>query len=208
MIHIFHGFLGSPDDFSFLGQENVILHDLYHMNSPPKIHESDTLIGYSMGGRMALELASSCQYQLKQLVLISAHPGLFSEEERIHRREFELKVVQELQTKDRNNFLSWWNGLPIFSSDQPITTTEERYSKSLNLFLKHRLSEQANHLNEMKLHKDKILYLAGQYDKKYMDLVSTILLPLQFRVKILPCGHRVFQLKHEIRETLFSEGVL
>ncbi len=208
MIHIFHGFLGSPDDFSFLRQDDVILHDLYEMTSPPKIHESDTLIGYSLGGRIALELASSYQYKLKRLVLISAHPGLSSEEERVHRREFELKVVQGLQTKNRENFLSWWNGMPIFSSDHPITTTEKRYLGSLNLFLKYRLSDQVNHLEEMKLHKNKILYLSGQYDEKYMDLASKILLPNQFHVKIFLCGHRVFQLKNEIRETLHSEGVL
>ena len=57
MIHIFHGFLGSADDFSFLKSDEIVVHDLYSMKEPPHLNANDTLIGYSMGGRIALDLA-------------------------------------------------------------------------------------------------------------------------------------------------------
>lgn len=56
MIHVFHGFLGSPEDFQFLNGEDVQVHDLYSMNQYPEIGLDDTLIGYSLGGRIALEI--------------------------------------------------------------------------------------------------------------------------------------------------------
>ncbi len=208
MIHVFHGFLGSPDDFSFLNHKDIYLHDLYQMTALPVVHESDTLIGYSMGGRLALELARSCRYHLKRLVLLSAHPGPSSEEERKDRKEFELKVVEELRNKDRRSFLNWWNALPVFSTDEPITTSEERYLGSADLFLRHRLSEQDNHIGEMKCHKDKVLYITGLNDEKYHHLATTVLIPEGIDVKFMKSGHRLFQQKKELTDLLLSEGVL
>jgi esterase/lipase len=68
MIHVFHGFLGSPGDFEFLENENVRLHDLYQ--SIPETHADDTLIGYSMGGRLAMELAKKNGFKNYNLKLV------------------------------------------------------------------------------------------------------------------------------------------
>ena len=73
MIHAFHGFLGSPSDLSFLKSENnlVHFHDLYEEDlSAIHIGPEDTLIGYSMGGRIAMEVAVRHAFNLKKLVII------------------------------------------------------------------------------------------------------------------------------------------
>lgn len=208
MIHVFHGFLGSPDDFAFLKKDGVILHDLYEMTTYPSVSQDDVLIGYSMGGRIALEIAEKENFDLKKVVLINAHPGLNNDEARMDRKEFEVKVTNELKTKTREEFLAWWNLLPIFTFDAPIETTPERFKASVDLFWKFRLSEQKDHLPEMVRHKDKILFIAGLFDEKYMELVSEMLIPYEITVKGVPGGHRLFQNKEELKQILISEGIL
>lgn len=208
MIHVFHGFLGSPDDFKFLDRDDVVLHDLYKMNRIPDVTPHDILIGYSMGGRVALEIAQAVNYDIKKLVLINAHPGLASQEERQDRKHFETKVIEELKDKTKEEFIEWWNSLPIFNFDSPITTSDDRFSQSAELFSKYRLSEQDDHLPQMVQHKDKILYIAGLFDEKYMELVSEYLIPHDIKVKGIPGGHRLFQNVNELKNILMDEGIL
>lgn len=208
MIHIFHGFLGSTEDFNYLKNDQVILHDLYKMSQNPVIGPNDILIGYSMGGRVALDLAQKSNYNFRRLVLINAHPGLPDEELKMQRKEFETKVLQELQARTKSEFLDWWNSLPIFTFDQPIEVSDERFKESSALFAKYRLSEQEDHLPLMQKHHEKILYIAGLFDEKYMELVSEVLLPSGITVKGIPGGHRLFQHPNELKHILQEEGLI
>jgi len=207
MIHLFHGFMGSPEDFRFLSSPEVKIHDLYQ-DLNVDINENDVLIGYSMGGRIALELASRVNYNLKKLILLNAHPGLSSEEEIEARKDFEKLIIQKLKTENKTSFLEWWNSLPLFNMDSPITTTDERYNQSLDLFCRYKLSGQDDHLKTMIKHKDKIVYVVGLFDEKYMELVSEKFLPEEISVKGIPGGHRLFQYQEDLKRILSEEGVL
>ncbi len=207
MIHVFHGFLGSPQDFSFLGP-GITFHDLYAKTDTLSLNPEDTLIGYSMGGRIALELAGAAGFNLQRLVLISAHPGPSTEEERLQRRSFEESVLEKLEGLDRSDFLLWWNALPIFEHDAPISPSEEVFRRSADLFRRHRLSEQKNYLAELELHREKVLYVVGLQDEKYLDLVSEVLLPRELTVKGIPGGHRLFQHPVALGDLLREEGIL
>lgn len=208
MIHIFHGFLGSPEDFSSFKREDVVLHDLYEMASLPQVHPDDTLIGYSMGGRIALDIADACKFQIKKIVLINAHPGLQQESEKSQRESFEDTILKELGTRESEDFMKWWNALPLFKADRPITIEDGRFQKSKNLFDNFRLSRQKYHLPEIVLNRHKVLFLAGQSDEKYMELTKNVLLPLGIHVKVLSGGHRLFQNPLELKRVLIEEGIL
>jgi hypothetical protein len=208
VIHVFHGFLGSPEDFSFLNSHGVTLHNLYHLTTPPVLEPDDILIGYSMGGRIALELAFSVNFNLKKIVLINAHPGLQTNEEIIERREFESRIMKELTTKSKDAFLNWWNELPLFHFDRPIEPSEEIYKNSIDLFHKHRLSEQTNYLPDIIHHKEKFLIILGLFDEKYMELGSEFFVPHGVNVKGIPGGHRLFQYPNELKKILTDEGIL
>lgn len=206
MIHIFHGFLGSPDDFAFLRNPNVVLHDLTK-KTEIQISSEDVFIGYSMGGRIAIELAVKLNFNIKKLVLISSHPGLI-DSERETRADFERLVLEKLHGSSSEQFLSWWNTLPIFQGDTPISVTENRFAKIKGLFERHRLSAQENFLPEITRHADRILYIVGTNDEKYLNIAMTRLAPVGVTIRTIAGGHRLFQKPEELMKILIEEKVL
>lgn len=202
MIHVFHGFLGSPQDFTFLAGENVIIHDSYEMENYPDISPEDILIGYSLGGRIALEIAQAHHFRLKKLFLLNAHPGLSTEKEKETRKAWEDQVLQNLKKKTKEEFLSDWNKLPVFLFDEPLSDVDDsRFKKSPELFNKYRLSNQKNFLPDILKFKDKIEYVIGTLDEKYMDL-SRDLVAKGVNVKYIEAGHRLFQHPDKLKELL------
>lgn len=209
MIHVFHGFLGGPSDFKFLQGADIIIHDLYAEDFNPTIAPDDVLIGYSMGGRIALELASKAQFNVKKIVLMNAHPGLETQEEKDRRKIWEDEVLEKLKTESREDFFDYWNSLPLFDFDTPLAPIEtKRYELSKVLFDKFRLSRQDYFLPEMEQHKEKILYVVGVLDNKYFTLAEEVLLPHDITVKGIPGGHRLFQYPAELKTLLDNEGIL
>jgi pimeloyl-ACP methyl ester carboxylesterase len=209
VIHVFHGFLGSPEDFVFLEKEGVILHDLCQMETFPTIHPHDSLIGYSLGGRIALGIAQAHNYQLEKVILLNSHPGLSSEEERETRKHFEDQIFLKLQTNDQQEFLDYWNALPLFANDKPIgPLNPERYLKFVTLFDRFRLSQQQDHLPLIRKNADKVLWIVGLEDEKYMNMASELLLTHDIPVKGMKGGHRLFQRPHELKQLLMDEGIL
>lgn len=182
MIRVFHGFLGSPEDFAFLKGSDVIIHDLYR--GIPETHQDDILIGYSMGGRLAMELAKKNGFQ--KLVLINAHPGLSDDKEREIRTQWEEEVLERLANEE--TFLSWWNALPLFKSDRPLEKIPEG---SAALFRKMALSRQENFLPFLEENKDRVHWILGAKDPKYSALAERL---EGFDFQLLPGGHRLFQL--------------
>lgn len=209
MIHVFHGFLGTPEDFKFLAGPGITLHDVYAMEEFPEISPHDTLIGYSLGGRIALDVADKNNYKLKKLVMINSHPGLSSEKERLFRKNFEVTILQELKTSSLNDFMNSWNKLPIFLFDKPATLeSPERYRKSAEIFDRYRLSNQKDHLPMIMKNKDKVLWIIGSLDEKYMDMAREKLLPNDIPVKFIEGGHRLFQHPKELLQVLKDESVI
>lgn len=209
MIHVFHGFLGSPDDFNFLKRTDVVLHDVYSMEELPQIDPSDILIGYSLGGRIALDIADKNNFNLKKIVLINAHPGLATEKEKINRKNFEVTILQELKHKSLPEFLNYWNKLGIFLFDSPISLTDEvRYRKSAEIFDRYRLSNQKDHMPGILKHKNKVLCIVGSLDEKYMDIAREKIIPSEIPVKFIEGGHRLFQHPEALLKILKDESIL
>lgn len=181
VIRAFHGFLGSPRDFDFLKEDSVTLHDLY--KETPSTSADDILIGYSMGGRVAMELAKKNGF--RKLILINAHPGLTNDKEREVRSLWEEEVLERLS--DPESFLSWWNALSLFHADKPVLKVPEG---SDDLFRKMLLSRQENFLPFLIERKNDVHWILGEKDPKYSALSSIL---LDFNVHMVPGGHRLLQ---------------
>lgn len=77
--------------------------------------QQTTVIGYSMGGRLALHFALRHPERVGRLALISASPGLKTEGKRLKRRELDRQRATEIE-RDLSGFLERWYTMPLFAS--------------------------------------------------------------------------------------------
>ena len=73
------------------------------------------LVGYSMGGRLALNVAATRPERILSLLTIGAHAGL-DEEARGGRRRGDEALAQRIETDGLEAFANYWSSLPMFES--------------------------------------------------------------------------------------------
>lgn len=78
------------------------------------------LLGYSMGGRLALYLALLWPERWRSLVLESSSPGLAAAEERIERAAHDKELASFIEAKGIEAFVDYWEQLPLFASQQRL----------------------------------------------------------------------------------------
>jgi 2-succinyl-6-hydroxy-2,4-cyclohexadiene-1-carboxylate synthase len=76
------------------------------------------LVGYSMGGRIALHVALALRERVRRLVLISASPGLASARERDTRRRVDEQLADGIERMELEAFVDRWAKTPVLA-DQP-----------------------------------------------------------------------------------------
>ncbi|MDQ6879240.1 MAG: 2-succinyl-6-hydroxy-2,4-cyclohexadiene-1-carboxylate synthase [Candidatus Dormibacteraeota bacterium] len=72
------------------------------------------LVGYSMGGRLAIHIAARRPERLLSLLTIGAHAGL-EEDAREGRRRGDEALAQRIETDGLDAFVDYWGGLPLFA---------------------------------------------------------------------------------------------
>ena len=103
------------------------------------------LVGYSMGGRIALAFAVRHPRQLASLTLISASPGIATPKERNQRQQADEQLARQLQDSGTGAFVERWMNLPMWrplrqrlseaaweqSRQQRLSNTAEGLARSL-----------------------------------------------------------------------------
>jgi 2-succinyl-6-hydroxy-2,4-cyclohexadiene-1-carboxylate synthase len=77
------------------------------------------LVGYSMGGRLALYLALAYPQMVAWLTLESASPGLDTESERAARRASDEALASRIERDGIPSFVNAWENLPLFATQTP-----------------------------------------------------------------------------------------
>lgn len=135
---LLHGFTGSPRSWDFLPIEPAIRRFapalVGHAGSGagPDVRnfegevdrlaalsrEADTLhvVGYSLGARLALGFALRHPARVSRLTLISGHPGLDSEAERVDRRASDARWCALLLERGLLAFVETWQAQPLWAS--------------------------------------------------------------------------------------------
>jgi len=73
-----------------------------------------TLLGYSMGGRLALHWAIAHPERIRRLILVGASPGLATPEERDERRLGDATLAEFIRTRGLEAFFKYWHNQTFF----------------------------------------------------------------------------------------------
>ncbi len=79
------------------------------------------LLGYSMGGRLALYTAVQYPHLIHSLILESASPGLATENERRQRREQDAALADFIEAEGVPAFVDRWQQLPLWQSQAQLS---------------------------------------------------------------------------------------
>jgi 2-succinyl-6-hydroxy-2,4-cyclohexadiene-1-carboxylate synthase len=97
--------------------------DILEVLSQLGVHDGEaTLLGYSMGGRMALYAAFSGYF--RALILESASPGVAGGQERRERRAADEALAQRIERDGLPAFVSYWESQPLFASQNSLSTDQ------------------------------------------------------------------------------------
>lgn len=161
------------------------------------------LLGYSLGGRLALGLALAAPDQFESLVLIGTHPGLDSEEERRQRCASDEAWSTCLQQLGTEEFLNAWENQPLFQSQRGLNAAvvaAQRRNRSahspfalaaaLRKLSLGRMPNYAARLAELTLPVDLV---TGEFDEKFDRVAKTLLtgLPQAQHHSVPGTGHNV-----------------
>ena len=159
------------------------------------------LLGYSMGGRLALYMTLHFPDRFEKVVLESASPGLKTAKDRSHRLQSDLHTAQKLENSNLKEFLLSWYDRPLFKS----LTKSPNFDRLLEARLANNPIELAKSLRNMgtgnqpslwaQLAQNQIplLLLVGEYDDKFITINTEIanLCPAA-SLKIVPkSGHNI-----------------
>ena len=114
-----HGRTASPPDENRYTSERVA-DDL--MALVDQLGYSDMgVLGYSMGGRLALATAVTYPHRISHLILESASPGLRTAVERQARLAQDHELADSIEANRIEAFVERWENLPMWASQQQLS---------------------------------------------------------------------------------------
>ncbi len=84
---------------------------------PPSI---DQVIGYSLGGRIALSLIAAAPARFRAAAILSAHPGLRDTALRDLRRQADRRWIEQLRSEGIGAFVDAWERQPLFATQATL----------------------------------------------------------------------------------------
>ena len=214
---LIHGFLGTPFEWNQLRlkeskttislfspkNQNIPLdslesagekiNEIARMRSSPRL-----LIGYSLGGRIALHALEKDPNLWSGAIFISTHPGLTPDEEksRLERMKTDQAWSKRFLAEDWEQVLHDWNNQPVLlgKKGEPYRNEEDfsrpLLAKSLDCLSLSKQKDQRQMLKRVAL---PILWIVGEQDSKFKDLGQTVAqLGSHIEVKVIKdSSHRI-----------------
>ena len=190
-----HGFLGNGGDWVFLEEAlsregGIRIHRPDLLAAPGEVRSfpywarkfnaraagaegTPILLGYSMGGRLALHCLLQPGAPWRGAVLVSAHPGLDSEEERRERLARDETWARRFEEDPWEEILADWNSQPVFQGRNPLPARREAdfsrqaLARALRVWS---LGNQGPLLERLHQLEVPLLWIAGREDPPYLRL--------------------------------------
>jgi 2-succinyl-6-hydroxy-2,4-cyclohexadiene-1-carboxylate synthase len=155
------------------------------------------LLGYSLGGRLALHALLDDPGLWDAAVIVSAHPGLASEEERVARRAADAAWSAAALKDDWGGFLTAWEGQEIFRAAAELPGDRRlllaRRAAVARSFIDWSLGAQQELTPELGRIGCPLVWVAGGRDGKFLAAGRRAVAALGRAelVEVAGCGHRV-----------------
>ncbi|WP_419536792.1 2-succinyl-6-hydroxy-2,4-cyclohexadiene-1-carboxylate synthase [Endozoicomonas sp.] len=164
------------------------------------------LLGYSLGGRLAMAYTIAYPERVEKLLLEGAHPGLVSEQERSERYQSDLQWARRFREEPVAEVLWDWYKQPVFSDldDSQIRSLIHERSKGSGLLLadalvSFSLSKQPNYRQALCQFRAGsalspcVHYFYGENDHKFGQLGQHLLAEhvIHSVHPVAGCGHNV-----------------
>ncbi|MFD2113427.1 alpha/beta fold hydrolase [Thiorhodococcus fuscus] len=144
----------------------------------------DSLIGYSMGGRIALGLLQAAPERFRAATIISAHPGLTDQELRQQRRATDLGWIQLLHTQGIEAFVRAWERQALFATQQALSPAILERQRRIRL--SHRpgglarclaclgLAEMPSTWDDLDRYPGDLTWIVGGEDRKFIQIARQV----------------------------------
>lgn len=156
------------------------------------------LLGYSMGGRLAMQALLQAPELYRAAVIVSAHPGLTNEGERADRLASDQKWAERFRTEEWSALMAAWQGQGVLkpSSEAQIEMIRrerefdrEDLARALEIWSLGRQPDLRSLLSSLQV---PVLFMSGSEDAKFTRLLGELqLTPKQALRVIENAGHRV-----------------
>lgn len=157
-----------------------------------------SLLGYSMGGRMALHCLLESDHPWQAAVIISAHPGLENDAEQAARRAGDAEWATQSLVGNWQQFLTTWNAQPVLGSApirDPGTAGQlaMRRREVARSFVDWSLGAQESLWDRLGEISIPVLWIVGENDPKFLALAERAisLMPSATLAVAPSSGHRV-----------------
>ena len=167
------------EDMSFNDGIKFIHDKIQNLNTPPS-----TIVGYSLGGRIAAFLKKMYPHHYQKTVIISSNLfELKSMEDRTNRTKSDKVLLNGINTnEDYKNFLTKWYSTDLFKGSldnnfikEKINNLNindlERQKRLLKIFSQGKQSDLTDWIKDQK---SNIIYLHGEKDEKYSEVAIKI----------------------------------
>ncbi len=185
-----HGFLGLPTDWqAFTADEKI---NLWDDISPQKYTslalageqlaktvsgDQLTIVGYSLGGRIALHWPQNQWSRIRQMILISVHGGHESQHEKKTRVTADGKWSELFLKQEWSPLMKAWNAQAVFQSDsvRPLRFEKSYKREDLASALNHwSLGHQEELTEKLRTAPFPVTYVYGLKDSKFADYAKKL----------------------------------
>jgi 2-succinyl-6-hydroxy-2,4-cyclohexadiene-1-carboxylate synthase len=228
-----HGFTGGPQSFAglaaamqgtrfvtpaILGHEGessarTFEEEVTRLAALARDMPDATLLGYSLGGRLALALLAR-GVVFRRAIIIGAAVGLASDEARMERRAADARFIRLLREEGIEAFADAWEAQPIFATQQSGERKAQRraqdalgLARSLEVLGLAEMPYLRPALGDVRV---PIAYVAGEHDTKFVALGTELAACLpNVTLHVMPgAGHDVLlEAEHAVLALLRADTI-
>ena len=178
-----------------------------------------TLVGYSMGGRIALAYTVNYPGRVASLILESASPGLKTEKERVNRKDADELLAKKISGGGIQSFVDFWEQIPLFASQKLLpkekqqAVREERLGQNViglaNSLLGIGTGSQLSYWNDLESIRQPVMLITGEIDTKFVFIAREMstFLPFVRHQTIKRAGHAIHVEKPTSFATMIEEHI-